>query len=480
MKLFISYASVDKSRVRPLESMLQERGYDVWFEQRLISGQDWKPLLHAAIQTSDIFVYVLTPDSTEAAWCQWQAAQAIRLYKPIVAVLWQARTPIPPSLADSQLVDFSGYITSLVVDELEVALKSAQPVNLQSVAYSETMPAGLPPQFVASRFARRLLMVVAMLLILLVAGNAIVERVRNAVQGNDAIVYYNSGLELLLDEEYTAAINAFTRAIELDPKLAEAFNDRGNAYFQIGEFEQAMIDYNRAVELKPDFALAHLNTGNVYHEMGDSEQAIAAYTLALELDPELALAYNNRAYQNLVDGRFLEAIEDYDRAISLDPNYVLALSNRGLAYLQAGRLSLALDDLNQAIELDPSFGQSYHSRGVVYVTMASFEQARDDFTRAIELDPNWNTPYSNRGFVYLNLEEYDLAFEDFQQSIELNAMFANAYWGLGNVYYERAEYALALENYERYVELVTNNPDSFVVGRIEELEACIPTDSCGE
>ena len=52
------------------------------------------------------------------------------------------------------------------------------------------------------------------------------------------------------------AIADYTKAIELKPDLAEAYNNRGNTYYNRGEYEQAIIDYNHAIDLNPNYTNA--------------------------------------------------------------------------------------------------------------------------------------------------------------------------------------------------------------------------------
>jgi tetratricopeptide (TPR) repeat protein len=65
-------------------------------------------------------------------------------------------------------------------------------------------------------------------------------------------------------DQYKRAINDYTRAIELDPEDAMAYNNRGIAYADLGQYKQAIRDYDRAIELNPEYAAAYNNRGNAY------------------------------------------------------------------------------------------------------------------------------------------------------------------------------------------------------------------------
>ncbi|MCZ7380032.1 MAG: tetratricopeptide repeat protein [Candidatus Methanoperedens sp.] len=64
--------------------------------------------------------------------------------------------------------------------------------------------------------------------------------------------------------KFDKAIEDYNKAIELNPKLAEAYNNRGVVYIYIKEFDKAIKDYNKAIELDPKYAEAYNNRGAVY------------------------------------------------------------------------------------------------------------------------------------------------------------------------------------------------------------------------
>ena len=70
----------------------------------------------------------------------------------------------------------------------------------------------------------------------------------------DPNAYFNQGLANAEAGDFGLAIENYTKAIELDPDLAEAYNDRGLAKANLGDLEQALVDFDQAIELDPDYA----------------------------------------------------------------------------------------------------------------------------------------------------------------------------------------------------------------------------------
>ena len=60
------------------------------------------------------------------------------------------------------------------------------------------------------------------------------------------------------------AIKDFSKAIELKPKFAEAYHNRGETHAIKGDSEFAIDDYNGAISLKPDFAEVYYSRGQAY------------------------------------------------------------------------------------------------------------------------------------------------------------------------------------------------------------------------
>lgn len=99
---------------------------------------------------------------------------------------------------------------------------------------------------------------------------------------------YDFGIRYLSEGNYEEAIIAFTAAIEIDPKRAEAYIGRGDAYVGSGETEDnlaaALADYEAALELDDTIVYAWVALGNIHTELGSYECAISAYAQSLELD----------------------------------------------------------------------------------------------------------------------------------------------------------------------------------------------------
>ena len=59
---------------------------------------------------------------------------------------------------------------------------------------------------------------------------------------------------------------------------------------------ESLAHLQKALEIEPKFADAHYNLGNTYLQMGQAKEAIAQYQMALDIDPNDTQALNNMAW----------------------------------------------------------------------------------------------------------------------------------------------------------------------------------------
>ncbi len=181
------------------------------------------------------------------------------------------------------------------------------------------------------------------------------------------------------------ALLAYDRAIQLNPVLAEAYNNRGNAKDGLGRYEDAIADYNQAIKLNPSLSEAYNNRGDTKAKIGQYEGAIADCTRAIELSPNHAEAYNNRGNAKDGLGRYEDAIADYNQAIKLNPSLSEAYNNRGDTKAKIGQYEGAIADCTRAIELSPNDALAYINRGRAKAKLDRIAEARADFEKALEI-----------------------------------------------------------------------------------------------
>lgn len=78
MKVFISHSSKDIDLVRRIADGLKESGMDVWDDTReILPGENWAEKIAKALEESQAMVVLLTPDSLNSKWMEWEIEYAL-------------------------------------------------------------------------------------------------------------------------------------------------------------------------------------------------------------------------------------------------------------------------------------------------------------------------------------------------------------------------------------------------------------------
>jgi len=100
-------------------------------------------------------------------------------------------------------------------------------------------------------------------------------------------------LPIVLFFLFSCATTEQEKSESRNPKF---YNNRGIAYGEKGQYDQAISDFNKAIEINPRYEKAYNNRGIVYRLEGQYDQAISDFNKAIEINPTDAQAYNNLAW----------------------------------------------------------------------------------------------------------------------------------------------------------------------------------------
>jgi tetratricopeptide (TPR) repeat protein len=136
-----------------------------------------------------------------------------------------------------------------------------------------------------------------------------------------------------------ASIEAYAKALELNPQAAGALVNLGTIYYRQRKFVEAEKYYREAIAADPDYPLAQFNLGNLYDEQNRLADAFDRYRRALALNPSYADAHFNIALLCERTGDSLKAVQHWKNYLKLDSSGQWAeIARRQLARLRAAVL----------------------------------------------------------------------------------------------------------------------------------------------
>jgi protein O-GlcNAc transferase len=253
--------------------------------------------------------------------------------------------------------------------------------------------------------------------------------------------------------QYREAIRLIDAALAINPAVAAAHNNRGNAFKDLGETTQALASFDRAIALKPDYAEAFYNRANLLRELARFEEAVASYDRALALRPDYVDALSNRGSALKELERFDEALASFDRAVALKPDYAEAWYNRANTLQELQRFDAALASCDRAIALRPDFVEALNNRANALKSLRRFDEAIDGYAHALALKPDYADAVNNRGSACKELKRFDQALADFDRAIALEPDHAEAFSNRGGTLLELRRLEEAVADLARAMEL---------------------------
>src|SRR5438034_3938022 len=252
----------------------------------------------------------------------------------------------------------------------------------------------------------------------------------------------------------------FERAIELDPHFAAAWAGLATALvylFSWGggdpDLQNARNASTRALELDPELADAHIAAGQSFSMEQRYGEAAAEFERAIELDPTLFDAYYYYARSCFKAGDLDKALKLFEKAQSIRPEDYQSYCHVSLVMRELGRRDeagrtdhLALESIKKYLELNPDEARAYSLGAGVLARLGEVERAKQWNERAMSLAPDDDAILYNASCVFAVLGEEDQALAGLQRAIE--AGLAGGDWVSHDPDWER------LRNHPRFQTLV--------------------------
>ena len=145
---------------------------------------------------------------------------------------------------------------------------------------------------------------------------ATLEKIK-ILKSDEPLVFKKLGNLYMTIDQKTAALEAYTKAIELDPNDPVIFYSRASLLRMMDDYVQAILDYSRSIVLDSTFVSAYLNLGILEMQTGNVEVAKQDFQKAVRFDPKSGVLrrYLGLSKLNLDDKQ--GACDDFKKAREL-------------------------------------------------------------------------------------------------------------------------------------------------------------------
>jgi tetratricopeptide (TPR) repeat protein len=164
---------------------------------------------------------------------------------------------------------------------------------------------------------------------------------------------------------------------EIDELLqtAEAYNVRGGAALDAGNWGAAADAFRKGLELAPDDPSLRHRLGTALFQLGDLRGAEDQFTRVANSSPQFTRAHYSLGVLLNSTGRYAEAIERFTTALQQDPKYVQARVQLAGVLARSGRPGEALTHYTRALEIAPGDNAAAFGEAMALVRLKRYEEA---------------------------------------------------------------------------------------------------------
>lgn len=274
------------------------------------------------------------------------------------------------------------------------------------------------------------------------------------------------GLDLIQEGSYEKAITALEESIgyvyEVDPELEQLvqekrvpvlldapFNNMSWAFYQIGDYEQALAYVEKSLLMLPNDDVEYVNKGNALYDLGLVDEARSSYEQALALNEDNPEANYGAGLVNYYEDG------NYEDALKLFNNYLKEYPGDPDAAIMRVNTLLRLEREDVAKKYAENFSKKYTFKFKKYQVMGAYLEGTAEYDEVVafykdaaeQLPAEW-TAQLKLGEIYYDYGEYESAMKHFEgltaefpKEPELEDWLIRVYSALGDIEGAEAVYA---------------------------------------
>lgn len=301
------------------------------------------------------------------------------------------------------------------------------------------------------------------------------------------------------ESEFTPYIDSLTQAIKDTPEKAMLYAQRGEAFYEMENYDAAIKDLSQALELDKDVPDFYRILANVYLDYYKSKEAIdilregverfptnvplilklsefqmitkqhgasiQTATSILEFDNLNSEAYFMLGVNYKMIGDTTKAINSFQTAVEQDPDLIDGFLELGLLFEKQGKGELALQYFNNALDVDPFNIPALYAKGMYYTDRRMDNQAIETFKKINTIDREYADPYVNIGIIYLEHDSIQAAYNNFSIATSVEPTMAKAFYYKALTAEILGDKIVAIEDYKNARNL---DQDNVYLARIEQ------------
>ncbi|MEP6359907.1 MAG: tetratricopeptide repeat protein [Halioglobus sp.] len=199
---------------------------------------------------------------------------------------------------------------------------------------------------------------------------------------NDVSLLTALGNAERLMEQYDRAVHCYEKALAINPNYVNALHNIGLSHKLAEQPAVAILYYDRALKLAPDIAEIHLNKGNAEFELTNYEAAEQCYRQAIALDPSSVLAHETLSELLWQTGATDDLTSSLDAALLTDSANLQLHTSKAKLLIHCQDFLAAGEALNMA-RIHGSSPALHQLAGQLLANQGRFPEAAAEFEKAL-------------------------------------------------------------------------------------------------
>lgn len=240
-------------------------------------------------------------------------------------------------------------------------------------------------------------------------------------------------------EQKEQSIDYLNLFLDKNPYSEVAWHQVGKQYFDLKQYDKALMAFDYAIISDDYFIGAYLEKGKVLEKLGRYFEAIENYKTTLDLDDPTSFAYLRMGKCCEKLGLEDLALEYYLKTVHEDP-----LLDKGWIaitdfYFKKGNFRKALFYINKAINIDEENVLYWKRFAKINNRLSFYEEADRGYQKAIELGNYELETWIRRCDILINLGEFETAIQNLLQALEFYPETAEIEYRLAGLYFNLNE-----------------------------------------
>jgi protein O-mannosyl-transferase len=249
------------------------------------------------------------------------------------------------------------------------------------------------------------------------------------------LIFFSLGV-MVRNGDWKDEVTLWSDAKKKSPNLVRPYNNIGEAYDKLGQYDEAIAEFEGALKLNPNYFFGLNNLGNIYGKQRKLPEAIDYFKRALKQNPDYGPAHYNLAKAFDLTGRRQEAAESYRKAIKSNPYFEQAFYNLAFLAMKLSLFDEALENFEKFLSMQPNHSKAHFGAGNALMMKGQLDLALTEYQKSAQLDPSFAFPYLNIANIQMQVKDIPAAIENFEKALSINPAMPAVHLSLGMVYHQ--------------------------------------------